>query len=86
MKHVKTSAGFEAELDEGCFDDMELFDAIVAMQNGDGTKLPTVVDKILGEEKPALYDFLRDEKGRVPTKAVSEAITEIIQELSPKNA
>lgn len=86
MKHIKTSAGFEAELDEGCFDDMELFDALMAMQAGDGTQLPKVVDKIMGDAKPALYDSLRDEKGRVPAKGVSEAIAEIIQQLSPKNA
>lgn len=86
MKHIKTSAGFEADLDEGCFDDMELFDALLAMQAGDGTQLPKVVDKIMGDAKQALYDSMRNEKGRVPTQGVSEAITEIIQQLSPKNA
>lgn len=86
MKQVTTSVGFTAELDESCFDDFELFDAIVAMQQGDGTKMPLLVDKILGDQKAALFDFLRDEKGRVPVKAVTETVTEIIQTLSPKNA
>ena len=86
MKQVKTSAGFTAELDESCFDDFELFDAIVAMQKGDAMRLPLVVDKILGEKKAALFDFLRDEKGRVPTKAIADAVSEIIQALSAKNS
>jgi len=85
MKHVKTSAGFEAEIDEGCFDDLELLDAVVALEAGDSTVLSLVLDKVLGEAKTALYDFVRDEKGRVPVKTATAIVTEIFQELAPKN-
>lgn len=84
MKQIKTSSGFECEIDETCLDDMELFDAIAEMQAGNAMAIPTVMSKILGSAKPALYAHLRDEKGRVPTARAAAELTEIIQLIGKK--
>lgn len=84
MKQIETSSGFKCELDEGCLDDMELFDAICAMERGDAMQTPIVMSKILGEHKKALYEHLRDEKGRVPTTKAAAELTEIITQLGKK--
>ena len=86
MKHVKTSAGFEADIDEAVFNDMELFDAIVELDQGNSLALSRVTEKILGKNKAGLYEALRNENGRVPVNAVSEQIREIMLQVGEKNS
>lgn len=85
MTHVETSSGFIADIDEECLDDMELADLLVEMMNGKQIIVGSVIEKILGsEEKAKLYDHLRNEKGRVPSSACSQAVNEIISQLKAK--
>lgn len=77
-----TSTGFAFAVDEGVFNDMELFDDLVALDKGDGSILPSLVDRLLGDQKPALYDHLRGENGRVPIDRVGAAILEIFRALN----
>lgn len=84
MVHVKLACGFEADIDETVFDDMEMVDRLIAFDRGDYAGLPELVDAVLGPRKPALYDALRNERGRVPTKAFGEAFGEILREVLPK--
>jgi hypothetical protein len=86
MKSVTTQSGFTAELDETAFNDMELFDALTGLDKGDMTALPTVVDKIVGKNKKALYDHLRADNGTVPIGAVTAEIRDIILALGGKNS
>ena len=72
-------SGFEFEVADDVCDNMELLDAVV-----DADENPLAVSKIvkllLGEDqRRALYDHLRDESGRVPVLAVSNAVAEIFQ-------
>lgn len=85
IKHIKTSTGFEADIDDVCIDDMELFDAITELQAGSVLAVPTVISKLCGEHKKALYDHCRLESGRVPTQAVIEEVTNIFEALNAKN-
>lgn len=85
MKHIKTSTGFEADIDDSCIDDMELFDAVAELQAGNVFSVPTVINKLCGEHKKDLYDHCRLESGRVPTQAVVSEITDIFTELQAKN-
>jgi len=85
MKHIKTATGFEADIDESCIDDMELFDAVAELQGGNVFAVPTVINKLCGEHKKELYDHCRLENGRVPTQAVITEITEIFTALNAKN-
>lgn len=86
MKHLKLDNGFELDVDEAAFQDMELFDAVADMEAGNVLALSKVTAKILGGQKAALYDFLRDEAGRVPIEAVSAAVVEIFQKGASKNS
>lgn len=84
MKTVTTKSGFTCEFDEACLDDMELFDAICDCDAGQTAKLPIVVSKILGPNKKALYDFHRNESGRVPTAPIMEDVKDIFDQLGKK--
>ena len=85
IKHIKTATGFEADIEDSVIDDMELFEAVAALQGGDVFQVPTVINKLVGEQKKALYDHVRLESGRVPTQAVVTEITEIFGALNGKN-
>jgi len=75
-----TKSGFEYEVDEGVFDDMELIDALADVNSGrDGLQISTVIRKVFDDEqRKNLYDHVRDDKGRVPTEPIMDIITEII--------
>lgn len=74
------------ELDDSCLDDMELFDAVADLQNGNALAASTVVRKICGENRKAMYDHCRLEDGRVPTQAITDEITDIFEGLNAKNS
>lgn len=80
--HVKTSIGFEANIDEGFVDDIVFIEGINALQAGDATAIPLVTRKILGDAKDALYDFVKDEHGRVPVKPTLDIVAEIVAAVS----
>lgn len=84
MKEIITSSGFKCSIDENRLDDMELFDAICEMEGGNLLVVPVIVSKILGNEKKALYDHLRQEDGRVPTTKVTEELADIMNALGKK--
>ena len=86
MKHLVLDCGFELDVDERTFDDMELFDLIAEMDAGNALALSRVTAKILGDKKPALYDHLRDDAGHVPVEAVTAAVIEIFQKGASKNS
>lgn len=86
VKHIKTKTGFEADIDESCVDDMELFEAVTDLQAGNVLVIPTVIRKICGDSKQALYDHCRLESGRVPIQAISDEIADIFNALNAKNS
>ena len=86
MKHVKTSCGFEMDIDSGIFNDMELFDLISELEKGHMIALPEIVEKIVGAYKKTLYDLLRDDNGRVPVDKVQAQMLEIIEQAKGKNS
>ena len=85
MREVTTVTGTVLSIDEECFDDIELLEALVSIEKGDVSLLPASVDRIFGEEKKRFYDSLRNEKGRVSVTAVMEEIKHIVGELGRKN-
>lgn len=85
IRQIKTSTGFECEIDDTKLDDMELFEDIVELENGNALVLPRVMTRVLGNDvKKALYEHLRGDDGRVPTQKATEALTEIMQILGKK--
>ncbi len=84
MKTVTLSCGVTLEIDETVFDDMEMVDRLIAFEQGDYSGLPAISAALMGDRKQAVYDALRDERGRVPTKAFGEALGELLREVLPK--
>lgn len=71
-----TRSGFSFEVEDDIANDMELFEALYDIDNGDATAVVPVCRRILGDRKKALYDHLR-KNGRVPVEAVIAAIGDI---------
>ena len=86
MKTVDLSCGVKLEVDETVFDDMEMVDRLIAFDRGEYATLPDLVGAVLGDQKKVLYDALRDERGRVPTKAFGEAFGELLRAVLPKKS
>ena len=71
MTEITTNSGFNLSLDETRLNDMEMFDAIVSLEDGDTTQIPRILSLMLGKEtKKALYDHCRLPDGRVPIETV----------------
>lgn len=71
LTHIITETGFEVDLDIGLMDDMELFDLIVELDEGNLGKIPKLLKKVLNNEDiKRLYDHVRLEGGRVPATSV----------------
>lgn len=78
MLKGETKSGFPFEVDETVADDMELLEALNEADK-DLTKLPDVLNKILGpDQKKSLYDHVRDDKGKVSITVVSKEFIEIL--------
>lgn len=86
MKHIKTATGFECDIDENVMNDMEVVDALADLQNNENPlAYSTFTRKLLGENRKALYDHVRNKKGRVPLDAIGNEIASIITALNEKN-
>lgn len=77
MVKIKTSSGFECELDEAFRDDFELLENLVRLDKGDPSGLTEIIDGIFGDEKEALYEHCRKENGRVSTVAVMQEVKDV---------
>lgn len=74
-----TKSGFEFAIDPAALDDMELIEALAALETNP-LVVPKVITLLLGkEQKERLYDHLRDENGRVRVSSVSQELAEIFQ-------
>lgn len=77
MKTGKIANGFEYEVDEEAFDNMDFLDALSEANDGDPLATSKLFNMILGkEQKKRLYDMLRKDDGRVP---VADAVNSILQ-------
>jgi hypothetical protein len=72
-----TRSGFAFSVPEDVANDMELFEALCDLDNGDATAVVPVVRAVLGNQKKALYDHLRTD-GRVPVDKVVDEIADIL--------
>lgn len=78
---AETESGFVCEVDESALNDMELLEDLIALDEGDGKRLPAIITRLLGEEgKRALYDHVRED-GRVPIDKATAAVLEIMKGL-----
>lgn len=81
----KTKSGFAFSVDESVTNDMEFVDLLADAEMNDGIKMSRVVRRVLGDEqRKALYDHLRDEKGMVAASAVEEEMEDIFEAFGKK--
>ncbi len=63
---VKSDRGFKCTIEKDALMDVELFDDLVALENGDVSNLTKICNTLLGDEqRKEFYEFLRNEKGRI---------------------
>lgn len=78
MLKGKTQSGFAFEIDPENVNDMEFLERL-GTASDDISKMPAVMREILGErQKAAMYDHLRNEKGKVPIDKAMELFQEIL--------
>lgn len=78
MKTITTKEGFTIEIDEEAFDDMEVLDMLSEIDEN-ALILSKLLTKTLGKDgKKALYDFVRNDKGRVPSREAIDLFEEIM--------
>lgn len=81
---MKTSSGFEFEVNEDIMDDWEFIEDMAA-----GTAVAEVkaMQRILGEKQyKALKDHIRGKDGKVSFKAMDRELSEIITAAGAKNS
>lgn len=81
MKDITTSTGFKIEVDEDNFDNMEFIELLAEAESETDEVMiaPKAIEMTLGKEgKKALYDYVRDEKGRPRATRAIEEFKEII--------
>lgn len=80
--NVKLSNGFEFTARDDLGDNMELLEALVAIdRDEEPAALSDAVRLIFGDYKKELYDACRAEDGRVPVTSIMEAINETLDQI-----
>ena len=75
----------QIEVKDNAFNDMETLDALVALDKGDVLAFTTLTSKIFADaEKKKVYDYLRNEEGRVPIEKFTEVIQIIMTKMGEK--
>ena len=86
MLEGTTKSGFNFKVADESLNDFELIE-VLSEVDVNPLLLPRLVKMLLGDEqKKALMDHLRTEKGNVPLDAMSDEIMEIFQTGSLKNS
>lgn len=78
---IKAPCGAELEIDKMALDDMELLDALSALESGHAFAISRITELLLGEKnRKKLYDAIR-ENGRVPIASFQKEIEGILNAL-----
>ena len=81
MHKIKTKTGFECEINEIVFDDIEFFDILREFDSGNPQNFGLAVRKVFGNDVSKLYDHVRTEDGRVPIEAIASEMMDICESL-----
>lgn len=78
-----TEKGFTFNIEQDNLDDIELVEILAEIEKGRFTKFPLFVEKVLGKkQKEKLYDYYRDEKGRVSLATIMKVVMEEMMQSS----
>lgn len=85
MKEIETKTGLKLTIDPDVLDDMNVFELIMEVDDGNFKRLVPLLVAILGEDgKDKLYKHVRQSNGRVPASLVAAELENIFNELDPK--
>ncbi|QFQ29708.2 hypothetical protein EEW87_004240 [Janibacter melonis] len=84
-KRVVEVRGEKFTIEADAFDDFELLDDLSALEDGDATKLPGVLRRLVGKDQYAqALDLARDEDtGRVSIEAGAELVSDMLGAAAP---
>lgn len=83
---MKTSSGFEFEINTAAFDDWEFIELLAEIEGGNGLKVPAALLKLIGAEGvKALKEHCRGEDGIVGTATMNTEIGEIMKAAGEMN-
>lgn len=80
-----TVSGVKVTVSADALDDFELLDDLASLQDGNGSRLPAILRRLVGDEYKRVLDDLRAENGRVTVVRASEFITELFKEIAPNS-
>lgn len=82
-----TIAGKEWKVPADALDDFELLDDLNALeQREDGTRLPSILRRLLGDQWRDAMDAVRDgDSGRVTIEAGSKFVQELMEGINPNS-
>lgn len=81
MKQGTTASGISFCIDEAALDDMELIDALAALDQGNSLAISTASTLLFGKEgKADIYKQLKERNGgRVPATAFANLLQEVFE-------
>lgn len=75
-----TSTGFAYEVEEDILDDYEILETLCEADKGSAKAMLEVAEQVLGkEQKEALKNHIRNEKGKVSAIRMIEEVMEILK-------
>ena len=78
--------GIDVTVPADALDDFELLDDLHELENGNATRLPAVLRRLVGDQWQAVMDVARDpETGRVSIESGAEVVREIMEGLAPNS-
>lgn len=81
-----TVNGIEFTVDRDALDDFELVDDFARMDDGDATRMPSVLRRLVGDEQyRKALDSCRGESGRVTVEAGTDFVAALLGELDPNS-
>lgn len=76
----KTNSGFECEVEDKKFDDMQVLDYLVAVTEGDMTGIAGLIRKLLTpEQKLEFYNHVKKTHGSTAIEPVAQEFFELFQ-------
>jgi len=80
-----TVAGQDWTVPADALDDFELLDDLGELENGNATRLPRIMKRLLGDDYKKALDAIRDDAGVVRIEPAGEFINELLQGLDPNS-
>ena len=78
--------GIDVTVPADALDDFELLDDLHELENGNATRLPAVLRRLVGDQWKAVMELARDpETGRVSIESGAEVVQEIMAGLAPNS-